>query len=275
VEWNNKRIFPDSIEGQVGGGVYSEQLDIRKSFRLPDHCSVFQAEVHAIKESLTSLGNISLQRRHLNIYSDSQAAIKSIYSTNTNSRTIEDFRKSLHEMANQFTIRIIWVPGSIADELVRQGTIKPLLPGKENVGMPMATCKLNIKNYFNKLAITHWQNAPRVSHQTWPVINNKKTSELLKFSRTESDMLIQVLTGHWLVGTHACRLKAPKNDFCRSCRDEEQEETIEHLLCFCPALCRLRMKHLGNPFIDHLTEISGINLKNGSAFIKYSGRKTC
>jgi len=66
------------LEGHVGGGVYSEQLDIRKSFRLPDLCSVFQAEVHAIKEALTCLGNFSLQRGHLNIYSDSQAAIKSI-----------------------------------------------------------------------------------------------------------------------------------------------------------------------------------------------------
>jgi len=93
---------------------------------------------------------------HLNIYSDSQAAIKSIYSTNTNSRTIADFRRSLHEMANQFTISVIWVPGHrdivgncIADELARQGTTKPLQPGEENVGMPMATCKLNIKNHFN------------------------------------------------------------------------------------------------------------------------------
>jgi len=56
------------LEGHVGGGVYSEQLDIMKSFRLPDHCSVFQAEVHAIKEALTCSGNFSLQRGHLNIY---------------------------------------------------------------------------------------------------------------------------------------------------------------------------------------------------------------
>jgi len=56
-------------------------------------------------------------------------------------------------MANQFTINLIWVPGHrdivgncIVDELTRQGTNKPLLPGEENVGMPMATCKLNIKN---------------------------------------------------------------------------------------------------------------------------------
>jgi len=41
------------LEGQLCGGVHSEQLDIRKSFRLPDHCSVFQAEVDAIKEALT------------------------------------------------------------------------------------------------------------------------------------------------------------------------------------------------------------------------------
>jgi len=59
------------LDGHVGGGVYSEELNIRKSFRLPDHSSVFQAEVHAIKETFYCLGNISLQRGHLNIYSDS------------------------------------------------------------------------------------------------------------------------------------------------------------------------------------------------------------
>jgi len=42
--------------------------------------------------------------------------------------------------------------------------------------MPMATWKLNIKNYFYTLANTHWQNALqcRISHQIWPVINNQK-----------------------------------------------------------------------------------------------------
>jgi len=131
--------------------------------------------------------------------------------------------------------------------------------------MPMGTCKLNIKNQFNTLANTHWQNAPqcRISHQTWPVINNNKTSELLKsLSRTECGMLIRALTGHWLVGPHAGRLKAPQNYFCRSWRDEEEVETVEHLLCFCPDLCRLSMKHLRSPFIDDLTEISEIYLKN-------------
>jgi len=55
------------LEAQVGGGVYYEQLNIRKSFRLPDHCSVFQVEVFAIKEARNCLGNISPHRGHLNI----------------------------------------------------------------------------------------------------------------------------------------------------------------------------------------------------------------
>jgi len=71
-------------------------------------------------------------------------------------------------------------------------------------------------------------------------------------------MLFRDLTGHWLVGIQDGRLKAPKNDFCRSCRGEEEENTVE-----------------GNPLIDDLTEISEIYLKNISAFMKSSGWKTC
>ncbi|XP_070854745.1 uncharacterized protein [Drosophila suzukii] len=123
------------LNNQVGGAIYSEQLNIRKSFRLPDHCSVFQAEVFAIIEALMLLNDANCQNKLINIYSDSQAAIRSIISTNTNSHTISTCRKSLHEMALQFKIYLIWVPGHrnitgncIADELARHGTTVPLLP---------------------------------------------------------------------------------------------------------------------------------------------------
>jgi len=48
------------------------------------------------------------------------------------------------------------------------------------------------------------------------MINNKKALEFLKLSRTECGMLIRALTGYWLDGAYAGRLKAPQNDFCRS-----------------------------------------------------------
>ncbi|XP_070854646.1 uncharacterized protein [Drosophila suzukii] len=120
------------LNNQVGGGIYSEQLNIRKSFRLPDHCSVFQAEVFAIIEALMLLNDANCQNKLINIYSDSQAAIRSIISTNTN----------FHTISVQFKIYLIWVPGHrnitgncIADERARHGTTVPLLPDKENIDM--------------------------------------------------------------------------------------------------------------------------------------------
>ena len=36
------------LDENVGGGVLSAELLIETSFRLPDHCSVYQADVMAI-----------------------------------------------------------------------------------------------------------------------------------------------------------------------------------------------------------------------------------
>ncbi|KAL7724401.1 hypothetical protein ACLKA6_008748 [Drosophila palustris] len=75
----------------------------------------------------------------ISIYSDSQAAIRSIAATTTKSTSVSKCRKSLHEMAEHFDICLIWVPGHqdisgncIADELARQGTTEILLPDKED-----------------------------------------------------------------------------------------------------------------------------------------------
>ncbi|KAL7723642.1 hypothetical protein ACLKA6_007567 [Drosophila palustris] len=47
----------------------------------------------------------------ISIYSDSQAAIRSIAATTSKSTSVSKCRKSLHEMAEHFDICLIWVPG--------------------------------------------------------------------------------------------------------------------------------------------------------------------
>ncbi|XP_041449660.1 LOW QUALITY PROTEIN: uncharacterized protein LOC121404391, partial [Drosophila obscura] len=276
------RIFTDGskLDNKVGGGIYSEQLNIRQSFRLPDHCSVFQAEVIAIKEALSCLQEIAPAATHINIYSDSQAAIKSLNAITTSSATVANCRKSLHEMAYQFVISLIWVPGHqdiedncIADELARAGTTIPLLHDKEDIRMPMATCKLKIKEHFKRLINDRWQTVSlcRITRQTWPNIIRKRTDELCKLSRSRCSSVIRSLTGHWLIGTHASRLGAPYNDFCRSCRDEDEEETVEHLFCSCPALSRRRLQYLGAPFLINISDMSTISPRRIAGFIRASG----
>ncbi|KAL7723800.1 hypothetical protein ACLKA6_008701 [Drosophila palustris] len=257
------------LNNKVGGGVHSPILGIDHSFRLPDHCSVFQAEILAINESLKLLQRSNTAYGRINIYSDSQAAIKSIAATTTKSTSVSNCRRSLHEMAEFFDICLIWVPGHkdipgncIADELARRGTTDILLPDKEDISMPLATCKLMLHSLLIAKHSERWHNTPtcRVARQSWPRIDRARSKALCDLSRTECSHVVRSLTGHWLVGIHALRLKAPYNDFCRSCRDEEEDECPEHFFCFCPALiskCRKSLHEMAEDFDKCLIWVPG------------------
>jgi len=154
------------LDSRVGGGVYSHELHLNLSFRLPDHCSVFQAEVLAVNEVINKLRDYRTEATDINIYSDSQAALKSLLALTTKSSSDTNCRKSLNEIAEQFDVNLIWVPGhrdiqanSIADELARRGTTDTLLPDKEGICMPLATCKLILQTHSIHVASRLWENS--------------------------------------------------------------------------------------------------------------------
>ena len=99
------------------------------------------------------------QIKTINLFSDSQAALKALDSNINKSKTLMKCRESLNEIAKHFIIKLQWIPGhqSIegnckADELARNGTTIDILPEKEMFGNPMATCKVNIKQKYFTLA---------------------------------------------------------------------------------------------------------------------------
>jgi len=105
----------------------------------------------AIQEAMTTLDTSEHHDTDIFIFSDSQAALRALDSYTTNSKTISECSKSFNEMATHLIINLICVPGHrnikgncIADELERQGTTADILRDKDTVGMPMATCKLNL-----------------------------------------------------------------------------------------------------------------------------------
>jgi len=83
----------------------------------------------ATQKAMTHLGTSVHHDIDIFIFSDSQAALKALDSYTTNSKTISECRKSLHEVATHLRINLFWVPGHrniegkcIADQLARQGT---------------------------------------------------------------------------------------------------------------------------------------------------------
>ncbi|KAM8718576.1 hypothetical protein ACLKA7_001306 [Drosophila subpalustris] len=79
-------------------------------------------------------------------------------------------------------------------------------------------------------------------------------NNLCNLSRHDCFLVIRSLTGDWLVGIDALRLSSPYNDFGRSCRDEEEEESPKHFFCSCPAFSSRRHQTLSDP----LKKSSGI-----------------
>ena len=87
-----------------------------------------------------------------------------------------------------------------------------------------------------------------------------KDQSILSLKRTKCKALVGLITGHCLIGVHAYRMRIISNAWCRNCNEPDEDETIEHLLCFCPALARRRYKIFGKLFLNSLQELKNIKL---------------
>jgi len=56
----------------------------------------------------------------------------------------------------------------------------------------------------------------------------QKTKSLLQCKREDISTLINALTDHCLLGSHARRLGLSNHDYHRSCKQVDEEESIEH-----------------------------------------------
>ena len=74
-------------------------------------------------------------------------------------------------------------------------------------------------------------------------------ARLLSFNRTQSRVVIGLLTGHNTLRRHLHIMGLSNNPTCRKCGTEE--ETSVHILCECEALASRRHTYLGSFFLDH------------------------
>lgn len=258
----------------VGAGIHCLQPNISLSLRLPDHSSVFQAEVAAIGESCKQLFQKEITGKSIHIFSDSQAAIIALSSTHTNSKLVIECKKLLNELGTVSAVTLIWVPGhrdiagnEKADELARLGSGMDISLAIE-ISMPFGGAVYLIEQHFRKVADKFWRELTtcKRARSTWPSYDKKRTDILISNNRINISRITAVLTGHWAIGKHAARLGLHYRRHCRSCDDETEEETPEHYLLQCPALSNVRIKTMGKPIFDDLKDIGNIDI---SSILKY------
>ena len=70
--------------------------------------------------------------------------------------------------------------------------------------------------------------------------------------RVSIRLLVGGITGYCIIGRMSKRMGYLRYDICSRCLDEEEEESVQHLLCDCPPLQERRLQCLGRRRFNNL-----------------------
>jgi len=85
------------MEGGVGAGLYCTDPKLRLSYKLPSDRSNFQAEVVPIRKAAEVAQNLNRPHGMVNLFVDSQAAIRSMQSSMDSLSTTKSVRVPSHQ----------------------------------------------------------------------------------------------------------------------------------------------------------------------------------
>lgn len=263
----------------TGSGIFIEELDIRQSLNLNRDCSVFQAELLAIRQACKLLSSKDIEDRDITIYIDSQAAIKALSSKETKSVLVKSCKEAVQEVSRTNNIRLCWIPGhedhrgnEEADLLARNGsaavgTLSTVLGS--TVLPPLCAIKREIDIKMKARWELNWQNTQtcKATKLFFPQTQPKLTKVLLGLNKQVLRLSTGIITGHCFLGKMAKRMKKRDTDECRYCKDLQCVEDVEHILCECPALARKRFSMLGEHYLSR-ENLQTINFKDVLKFVK-------
>ena len=227
------------------------------SAKLPDCCTVYQAELAAIRSAAEALS--IYDNKDIIILTDSRSALQSLNTTTLNSKTAIECHGALNGLAASNIVALKWVAGheghwgnEKADILAKKGTsCDNLVKGY----LPQSLIKQRINQKVRDQDAKAWANS---GHRHSKMTLGKKHLQILKdMKKLLKDRIgyraaVQLITGHAGLNDHLYKMKLVNSKTCPLC--ESGDETVGHFLGQCPALSRLRGDTF-NSFYASMTDI--------------------
>ena len=226
--------------------------------RLPDFCTVFQAEVTAISAACSKLKELDVANKNIYILSDSSSAINALNKCVINSVTLIECLSKISELASNNSFSLSWVPGhcnvlgnEMSDALARRGIegntfIKAYIPNS------FIKKAINNKIYADSL---HTWNSKQSKHMKQTInhyTNMIKEIQKLNKNRKKYRLAIHLMTGHIALNLHLNKIGIVDSNLCPMCNLET--ENVDHCLAKCPIFYNQRQKYFDTHFAT-LTEI--------------------
>ena len=205
-------VFTDGsrISDQTGAGytIYQGKEHVTEDFlRLPDHATVFQAEITAVQAAADAL--VQLPNHHIRfvkIFIDSQAAIRALGNPIIKSKTVAHAVESLNTLATEAArVSIVWIPAhkghfgnTRADDLAKKGAESTHPLKLKQVAKPLAVVKSEILDYVFRVWSSEWSASPQAqaTKHFYFAPNKNKARYVYKLARLELGLFVRVITGH-------------------------------------------------------------------------------
>ena len=238
------------IEGNSGAGAFLRYNDDEIgtiSERLPN-CTVFQAELRAIRAACERLHPMLRRDETINFYVDSQAALKAISAPYVYDNEVLLTVEALNRLAaNEHRVVLQWVKAHVglygnelADRAAKEGAFSERWHHGSVLELPLTQKQIN-KQTLREEWKHLWKQRkdcrqskfflPHPDEHVWKNLRHCSTSELSQLAR--------FFTGHTFMRRHNTlvtkgRRALDEEGNCSLC--EEEEETPIHLLNECPVL---------------------------------------
>lgn len=235
-EVHQHSIYTDGskMEGQTGCAfvVYSgNRKGDHRQYRLQNFCSVFQAELLAIKEAVTWCAESGASAI---IYSDSQSALDAITDWTNRNQLVVDIRKQLTNHQHHVCLR--WVKAHVgiegneeADTLAKDARVLPdIVYDKYPLSFAMREVNARLHDTWNERWVDT-RNGPKHlgTKHFFPTVADR-----LKCSFIPDYQMTRMLTGHDGFNAYKIRFGIPTEE--TMCECEEQHQTAVHYIEKCP-----------------------------------------
>ena len=153
---------------------------------------------------------------------------------------------------------LYWVPGhagvqgnEITDKLTKDGYVQRFAGHEPFLGVSRQNIRRKINQWMENQHLVLWHGPCSTQRQAQELISGHDLAtwaRLLSFNRTQSRVVIGLLTGHNTLRRYLDIMGLCNNCTCRKCCTEE--ETSVHIVCECEAWASRRHTHLGSFFWD-------------------------
>jgi hypothetical protein len=197
------------------------------------------------------------KNRNIYILSDSQAAIKVIGKYQNTSKLVWECHQSFIQLAKHNRLYLIWVPGQegiadneTADQLARTGSEHPFTGPKPAYGISIGVAKKAVWDWTNRNHRKHWESLTGLRQAKGLILgpSARRMKDLLILNSDQFRWVVGLFTGHCHLKGHLSKLGLTDDPTCKRCL--EKDESATHILCDCKPIAYLRIRHLGQFFME-------------------------